>query len=68
MFITFYHHNFGYKMKDKPLPQHWYEWGDEDRGMVSTCGYSEETGWVSTGTMRRDEAIKLGLTLYCPYS
>lgn len=48
--------------------KHYYNWGDEPVGYVSTGYYDKSDIWRSTGLCTKEKAIQLKLTYNCPYS
>lgn len=49
-------------------PKHWYEWGDEGTGVVSTFAYDKWGDYHFTGKMEKQKAIDLGLTFHNPHN
>lgn len=48
-----------------PAPEHWYSWGNEPSGYVSTYAW-QDNRMVHTGFWRRDDLPK-SVTMNCPY-
>lgn len=46
--------------------RHYYEWGNEPRGYVST-GHYENNSWIPGDQMTKEEAINNGFTFHNPH-
>lgn len=56
------------KFRNSKFAKHWYEWGNEGMGYVSTGYYNNRGQWCSTGIMKKDAAVLKGLTFHNPHS
>jgi hypothetical protein len=46
---------------------HYYKWGNEPTGFVSTGYYDTNEVWRECDQMSMEDAEKNGLTFHCPY-
>ena len=49
-----------------PVPQFYFVWGNEPRGMVSTGRYDDNEVYQETGVILRESAKEMGLKFHNP--